>query len=375
MSYLQSTLVFIQILYSNLLDLSLREIIQSRLTVRWGAARRSRKSMRLLESMEDTIKNILPDDVTKLKEQKREEGRRRALEIAIAKPLNTEHGINSTTCASKRRGNNRKSDRHGARNQHRHKQFARWILDKFPHIVQECSTSISKEGEAAAAADSNMHVLDVAGGKGELSSRLALCHSLRVVMIDPRPADISSVYLNSVVPKLPKKWQHSLEQRLEQTPTFIEDELNNRYSQLVTHFSFASDDICSGGDGGNCTPNEEFLFEDEALEKAVRHASLIIGLHADGATEAIVDAALYYNKPFVIVPCCVFPNLFRNRFIYVKDDHANNCSEHGQHSEEKKVAVRTHEQFCRYLLNKDDRFRQEELPFEGRNVAIWWDGK
>jgi hypothetical protein len=154
---------------------------------------------------------------------------------------------------------------------------------------------------------------------------------------------------------------------------FIEDELDKRFSQLVTHFSVASsDDICSDGDGVDCTPpNEGMLFEDEAVEKAVRNASLIIGLHADGATEAIVDAALYYNKPFVIVPCCVFPNLFRNRFIYVKDDDddVNNCSE------KKKVAVRTHEQFCQYLLDKDDRFRQEALPFEGRNVAIWWDGK
>jgi hypothetical protein len=329
--------------------------------------------------MEDTINNILPDNVTeKTKEQKREEGRRRALEIAMAKQSNDVQygGINTTTGESKRRGNNRKSDRHGARNQHRHKHFARWILDKFPRIVQECSSFTSTAEEKATAeavAESNMHVLDIAGGKGELSARLALCHSLRVIMIDPRPADISSVYLHSVVPKLPKKWQHSLEERLEQTPTFIEDELDKRFSQLVTHFSVASsDDICSDGDGVDCTPpNEGMLFEDEAVEKAVRNASLIIGLHADGATEAIVDAALYYNKPFVIVPCCVFPNLFRNRFIYVKDDDddVNNCSE------KKKVAVRTHEQFCQYLLDKDDRFRQEALPFEGRNVAIWWDGK
>eukprot|EP00577_Skeletonema_sp_RCC1716_P020419 CAMPEP_0113414586 /NCGR_PEP_ID=MMETSP0013_2-20120614/24098_1 /TAXON_ID=2843 ORGANISM="Skeletonema costatum, Strain 1716" /NCGR_SAMPLE_ID=MMETSP0013_2 /ASSEMBLY_ACC=CAM_ASM_000158 /LENGTH=305 /DNA_ID=CAMNT_0000301457 /DNA_START=94 /DNA_END=1011 /DNA_ORIENTATION=- /assembly_acc=CAM_ASM_000158 len=305
--------------------------------------------------MEASINTTIAD--VKTKEQKREEGRRRALEMAIAKQSNES---NTCTPNNKRRGN-RKSDRHGARNQHRHKHFAKWILDKFPHVVRECSSSSSTDE----ATMKNMHVLDIAGGKGELSARLALCHSLRVVMIDPRPADVASVYLNSVVPKLPKKWQHSLEERLKHTPSFVEDELDKRFSQLVTYFSVASDDdICS--DDGDDVDDCKVLFEDEAVEKAVRNASLIIGLHADGATEAIVDAALRYNKPFVIVPCCVFPTLFRHRFIYVDDDDGN---------EKKKVAVRTHEQFCQYLLDRDDRFRQEVLPFEGRNVAIWWDGK
>ena len=307
--------------------------------------------------------NDVPNNV-KTKEQKRQEGRRRALEMAIAKQAKESNaqchdGDNSTTtCESSKRRGNRKSDRHGARNQHRHKHFARWILDKFPHVATACSAT--KE-----ASTNKKHVLDIAGGKGELSARLALCHSLQVVMIDPRPADIASVYLNSVVPKLPKKWQHSLEERMRHTPTFVEDELDKRFSQLVTHFSIASDGICCDGDGVDA----EMLFEDEAVEKAVQNSSLIIGLHADGATEAIVDAALRYDKPFVIVPCCVFPNLFRHRFTYVNDDDASNGDE------KKRVAVRTHEQFCQYLLAKDDRFRREVLPFEGRNVAIYWDGK
>ena len=38
------------------------------------------------------------------------------------------------------------------------------------------------------------------------------------------------------------------------------------------------------------------------------------------------------------------------------------------------VRVRNHEQLCRYLVAKHAGFRMETLPFEGRNVAIWWDG-
>ena len=58
------------------------------------------------------------------------------------------------------------------------------------------------------------------------------------------------------------------------------------------------------------------------------------------------------------------PSLFRDRFVTVKVDGEI----------EKRVHVRTHDQFCQYLQEKDSSFKREELPFDGRNVAIWWDG-
>jgi hypothetical protein len=360
-------------------------------------------------------------DIIKIKEQNRQEGKRRALAIAIAKQQqqqklqgsNNESSNNTTntTTTSNRRGNNRKSDRHGARNQHRHKHFARWILQTFPHVVDECTCcssstatmmTTSTEGEdqehkatsstssSTSSTSIGTHILDIAGGKGELSARLSLCHSLRIRMIDPRPANISDVYMNSVVPKLPKKWQISLKKRLVCRPNFVDDMVNDRFVQLVTHFTIdAPSSPLDDNDDDNIEDEEgRRLFQDESVEDAVRNASLIIGLHADGATEAIVDAALRYNKPFVVVPCCVFPNFFRDRFIFVDNDEEDyndakdnlsggNSSNSGDRHEKKKkrVAVRTHEQFCQYLLDKDDRFRKEILPFEGRNVAIWWDGK
>jgi len=212
-----------------------------------------------------------------------------------------------------------------------------------------------------------MHVLDVAGGKGELSARLSLCHSLRVVMVDPRRADIASVYKNTVVPKLPKKWKASFDKNLEDNPSFLEDELEKKFSQMVQCFSAppapAFHSVQTDTPTGECD-------ESDSLQEAVQNASLIIGLHADGATEDIVDAAIRYNKPFVVVPCCVFPNLFRKRFINISVD-ADGISNLGSDSKMKRVPVRTHEQFCQYLLEKDPRFRTENLPFEGRNVAIF----
>ncbi|KAL3823585.1 hypothetical protein ACHAXA_005566 [Cyclostephanos tholiformis] len=305
---------------------------------------------------------IVSSTYLEIKQRKKEEGRRRALEMAMAKQIL--FNSNGSTNSDKR--GNRKSARHGARNQDRHKQFAQWILNKFPHILADCidvnvddDQNHMRDGvddTTTKKSSQRMHVIDVAGGKGELSARLSLCHSLRVMMVDPRAADIESVYMNSVVPKLPKKWQHSIEEKLKHSPSFVRDELEKRFSQLVMPFSSPSykgaHDVSPSFGGG-------------PLDSSVESASLIIGLHADGATEAIVDAALIHRKPFVVVPCCVFPNLFRERYISIFDEA----------SEVKRIPVRSHDQFCKYLLAKDPRFLMEILPFDGRNVAIWWDGK
>jgi hypothetical protein len=85
----------------------------------------------------------------------------------------------------------------------------------------------------------------------------------------------------------------------------------------------------------------------------LRDTSVLVGLHPDQPTEDIVDAALQLNKPFAIVPCCVFPRLFPQRTL-------PNGS-----------PVQSYEQYLEYLLLKDSRLRRYELPFEGRNVVIY----
>jgi hypothetical protein len=226
------------------------------------------------------------------------------------------------------KGQARNSDRkrHGARNQHRHKSFVKWLLDTFPQIEQ----------------DETKHVLDVAGGKGEVSARLTMCHLQQVIMVDPRPADIANCYETLVLPKIPNKWQHRIEAKRVENPNFVQETVDSRFRQLVTMFDDYS------------------IATSKELQEAIKGASVILGLHADGATEAIVNAALEYQKPFVVVPCCVFPNLFTERRV----------EEDG-----KLVPVRSQDQFCKYLAEKDPRFQMEILPFKGRNLAIWWDGK
>lgn len=83
-----------------------------------------------------------------------------------------------------RKGKNPERKRHGARNQHRHKQFVKWLIETFSLQSKDDNTKTTQI----------RHVLDVAGGKGEVSARLCMCHLQNVVMVDPRPADIVHCY-------------------------------------------------------------------------------------------------------------------------------------------------------------------------------------
>ena len=236
---------------------------------------------------------------------------------------------------------NPRKRRHGARNQHKTKHFVRWLEQQaFFH-----------------SAASNPHrILDVAGGKGELSARLIFCSSLvqHVTLIDPRDGvDVASVYHRQVLPKLPSKWQQQYQLRCINQPNFVTDVIKERFAQLAVYF----------------TP--ETVKEEPLLRAAIEQCTMLIGMHADSATECIVDVALKYQKPFVVVPCCVFPNLFPQRLVATFPDEKSPTQPQGH----RLVPVRTYEQFCDYLLQKDARFQRSVLPFEGRNIAIWWDGR
>ena len=267
--------------------------------------------------------------------------------------------------------------RHGARNQHKIKFFLRWLTQTFPSPLEAAYMGINaqeeenskalnehkvdmldKEGtlNAGLVSEDNREVhtdpffdgrlgsiiLDVAGGKGELSARLSFCNNLRVVMVDPRPADVVQCYEDVVFRGLPKKWQTRLREKQASNPNILTQRLQERFRQLTIYF------------------DKETFANDPRLRKAVDSAELMIGIHADGATEAIIDVALQYGKPFVVVPCCVFPNFFPHRKLV-----RNGIPQ----------AVRTYEDFCEYLLQKDPRLQRSILPFEGRNIAIWWDGR
>lgn len=223
----------------------------------------------------------------------------------------------TTDATKKSNGRQKRTQTHD-----RHKRFVKWIINTFPHV----------------ASTNSKHILDVASGKGETAARFSMCHKIPCVMVEPRLADVEACYKSKVLSKLPLRWQSSIKLHQQENPDFIADTIASFVTQLCMCFT------------------DETVANDDVLQEALKKSSLLIGLHADNATEAIVKAALDYKIPFVVVPCCVFGSFFPDRRLH-----------NGKH-------VNTYQEFCQYLLEKDSRFRKETLPFPGRNIAIFWDG-
>ena len=86
----------------------------------------------------------------------------------------------------------------------------------------------------------------------------------------------------------------------------------------------------------------------------LRSCSAVVGMHPDAATEAIVDFALATNKPFAVVPCCVWSVDFPLR----RDGRGR--------------PVRTLDEFVAYLAAKaPGRIATHVLPFEGKNTVVY----
>ena len=74
------------------------------------------------------------------------------------------------------------------------------------------------------------------------------------------------------------------------------------------------------------------------------------------ATALIIDFALASDKPFAVLPCCVFPKANPHR--------RTPCG----------GPVTTYDQFVNYLAAKHPLIRRHRLSqFEGRNVVLWYD--
>jgi len=99
----------------------------------------------------------------------------------------------------------------------------------------------------------------------------------------------------------------------------------------------------------------EMVEDDKTVGHIMAHGSVVCGLHADGATEPLVDFAISARKPFAVVPCCVF---WRTNLKL------------------RQLGVRSYDQFVEHLRSKEVPFGRVQcstLPFDGRNTVVWWD--
>ena len=196
-------------------------------------------------------------------------------------------------------------------------------------------------------------VMDVAGGKGELSFELKTYGGIESTIVDPRPMDIVRMLKGLTAMHIMRMRRSNKYSHVPNVDMPLALKVN---LQLPAHVRawFPPRNSKQSNDKIDRYYNEELATLDHEvnrLEQLCSMCSCCVGMHADQATEAIVDFGLSTGKPFAVVPCCVFPDMFRDRRL------------------QSGKRVRTYDQFLEYLLEKGAK--KQTLDFPGRNVVIY----
>lgn len=130
----------------------------------------------------------------------------------------------------------------------------------------------------AEALRANGGVCDVGGGHGDVSVRLWCEHGVPCTVIEPRPVGLRRRQRKQVK-------RRGVEGIGRLT---CEMQVGRRFRE------------------GTETEGEPESEEQARLRAALEGCALIIGMHPDEATDAIVDVAHEYGKPFACVPVRVF---------------------------------------------------------------------
>jgi len=154
-------------------------------------------------------------------------------------------------------------------------------------------------------------ILDVAGGRGDLSFELTSKFNLTCVIVDPKGQKL-------------KRWQCKY---LKKHPEAV----------LPTHLTTYFD--------------KDFFSSNPGVD--VGQVRLVVGLHPDEATETLVDTALKFGIPFSVIPCCVFSSENPHRRLANGDNPTS------------------YEDFCSYLKEKSENIEEDRLSFIGKNKVLF----
>ncbi|KAF9915577.1 hypothetical protein BX616_005835 [Lobosporangium transversale] len=223
--------------------------------------------------------------------------------------------------------------------------------------------------------NSGSGVLDIAGGKGEVSMFLTHMFGVRSTVVEPNERKDKpykrKILMNAIKKQLDIEagGDGHLYKRMD--PLLLA--LNNQQSmnaqtkpqQEVDHATDA--EIIKDEKRRHkkqqieqfVVPRLTALLDESFLvnhKDVFEGASILIGMHPDQATEPIVDIALKHDKPFAVVPCCVFAH----------DNPHRRLSDGGR--------VNTTIEFVQYLMEKKplgNRISKDYLPFDGINVVVF----
>lgn len=279
---------------------------------------------------------------------------------------------------------------------------------------------------------SKCNILDVAGGKGELSFQLLnLSNALTCHVIDPRPLSLSrfqkrlkrgfyhrSASVLGSMHDIARQRDDGPERPVGHLRCFFRDELwkteqghtssndkneNDDNNRSTNHQIFESN--CHktqnwtwppvGGNNehtycnsNNCGHHQEEDENDEhfttiipqkteetlTYERAfstVKKANLIVGMHPDQAVDAIVDAALYLNISFFVVPCCTYSREFPHRRLNTGNTVSADNANINNNNNNINKRVTTYSDLLEYLQAKSPDIQRHVLPFEGKNVCLY----
>jgi len=233
------------------------------------------------------------------------------------------------------------------RNVSRSRIFRKWLEETFgkERLLQGCG------------------IMDVAGGKGELAWELQGYGEMPSTIVDPRPLDIvrmmKALTANKIT-RLRKDMNASAGRRVldpQRLPCAVEISLPlPKHVRCWFDYPMGSSKNTSLMDKNIQMYHNDDLKSDVAEEtklmELAKKCSACVGMHADQATEAIVDFGLATGKPFAVVPCCVFPQMFPDR-----------------RTKKKNKPVRSYKEFCEYLEDKGAKLAK--LDFPGRNVVVY----
>ncbi len=260
-------------------------------------------------------------------------------------------------------------------------------------------------------------ILDIAGGKGDLSWVLHNIDQYQSIVVDPRCTinhiDKSVDFLCRFPDECQKRsiphistYQPlaALMPRLEQNGyrmespghlrIFVDDELVQTLRSIMTKKgtgpttnsdSFHDDEWDRYWTKAtqrtihhiNPSGKNDFSIDDQASSSShntITHAAtalqyicqakLIVGYHPDQATDACFELAQLLNIPVCVVPCCVFPSQFPHRRLWEDNDDDDD-----ENDERRGKPVEKYDDLIQYLRQQYPYLQTDALEFPGTTTA------
>ena len=260
---------------------------------------------------------------------------------------------------------------------HRASKFAEWLVRTFG--VETLSRGSG--------------VLDVAGGRGDVSWELHTVRKVPCTLVEPRARKLNRAQHKwlrregkkgsvSVCARETKKSGGEEKGGRDATRRGgVDGQYDDERKEKDDEKARRDDDDDDDDDVADENENDSFLCPQVRAEfrpdtwSAFAECSVVVGMHPDQATESIMAFAKAHGKPFAIVPCCVFPALFPDRRVPADEEDAEEDAE-TEEGDEKKIKNARHvpvtrlAQLVRYLARETGGL-VTHLDFQGANRVVY----